>query len=103
MSHQIQLRSSLFGSTAASTVRSTIGSAIALSASIALIASPAKAADQALLDILLSNGAIDQTQYNELLSKEALEAADVVNIGFANGSGLNVKSADGAYEVEIGG
>ena len=26
-----------------------------------------------------------------------------MNIGFANGSGLNVKSADGAYEVEIGG
>ncbi len=55
------------------------------------------------LDILPSNGAIDQAQYDELLSKEALEEADVVNIGFANGSGLNVKSADGAYEVEIGG
>lgn len=107
MTHKIRLLSS---STTTSTnaavsslIGSSVGASIALSAAIALIASPAMAADQALLDILLSNGAIDQAQYNELLSKEALEEADVVNIGFANGSGLNVKSADGAYEVEIGG
>ena len=66
-------------------------SAIALTSAIALVTSTAQAADQALLDLLLSNGAIDPAQYDELLSKEALEEADVVNIGFANGSGLNVK------------
>ena len=107
MTNKIRLLSSLTttSTTAAvsSLIGSSVGASIALSAAIALIASPAKAADQALLDILLSNGAIDQAQYNELLSKEALEEADVVSIGFANGSGLNVKSSDGAYEVEIGG
>lgn len=67
------------------------------------LAGIASAADQALLDILLSNGAIDQAQYDELLAKEVLEESDVVSIGFANGSGLQVTSADGDFEVEIGG
>ncbi len=63
----------------------------------------AQAADKALLDILLGNGAIDQAQYDELLAKDTLEESDVVSIGFANGSGLQVTSADGDFEVEIGG
>jgi phosphate-selective porin OprO/OprP len=62
-----------------------------------------QAADKALLDILLGNGAIDQVQYDELLAKDTLVAEDVVSIGFANGSGLQVTSADGDFEVEIGG
>lgn len=61
------------------------------------------AADKALLDILLGNGAIDQAQYDELLAKDTLETEDVVNIGFAEGSGLKVTSADGDFELEIGG
>lgn len=61
------------------------------------------AADKALLDILLGNGAIDQAQYDELLAKDTLETEDVVNIGFADGSGLKVTSADGDFELEIGG
>jgi len=62
-----------------------------------------QAADQELLDILLGNGAITQQQYDELLAKDKLEKADVAKISFSNGSGLNISSGDGKYEVEIGG
>lgn len=70
---------------------------------IALTGSIAQAADQELLDILLGNGAINQQQYDELLAKDKIEKADVAKISFGNGSGLNVSSGDGKYEVEIGG
>lgn len=62
-----------------------------------------QAADKELLDILLGNGAITQVQYDDLLAKEELEVNDVANINFGNGSGLNISSGDGRYEVEIGG
>lgn len=61
------------------------------------------AAEKELLDILLGNGAITQEQYDELLAKEELEQIDVADINFGGGSGLNISSGDGRYEVEIGG
>lgn len=64
---------------------------------------PAQAAEKELLDILLGNGAITQSQYDELLAKEELAKEDVAALSFGNGSGLNVTSADGRYEVELGG
>ena len=76
---------------------------ILLSGFPVLVAGAVQAADKELLDILLGNGAITQAQYETLLAKEALEKEDVVQISFGNGSGLNVSSADGRYEVEIGG
>lgn len=89
----------------------TYSAALLTSAVIAALISPstALAADRALLDVLLSNGAINQSQYDELLAKDELEAKDVlgaediVQIGFANGSGLQVTSADEEFELEIGG
>ena len=63
----------------------------------------AQAAEKELLDILLSNGAITQEQYDDLLQKEELEQQDVAELNFGGGSGLNVTSGDGRFEVEIGG
>ena len=70
---------------------------------IAVLFSSAEAADQELLDILLSNGAITENQYEELIEKDRLIEADVAEIGFSNGSGLQIRSGDGNFEVEIGG
>ena len=70
---------------------------------IAVLFSSAEAADQELLDILLSNGAITEDQYEELIEKDRLIEADVAEIGFSNGSGLQIRSGDGNFEVEIGG
>lgn len=75
----------------------SIGGALFLSTTIA------QAAEKELLDILLSNGAISEEQYEELLAKEELEQVDVAEISFSRGSGLSVSSGDGRYEVEIGG
>ena len=63
----------------------------------------AQAAEKELLDILLSNGAITEEQYADLLEKEKLEQQDVAEINFGGGGGLNVTSGDGRFEVEIGG
>lgn len=63
----------------------------------------AQAADQELLDILLGNGAINQQQYDALLAKESLSKSDVAVISLGNGGGLNISTADGGTEVEIGG
>lgn len=70
---------------------------------LAAAAVSAQGAEKELLDILLGNGAITQEQYDELLQKEELEQIDVAEISFGGGSGLNVTSGDGRYEVEIGG
>jgi hypothetical protein len=44
---------------------------------LAALAQPAAAADKDLLDILLGNGAITQTQYDQLLVKDSLNASDL--------------------------
>ena len=81
----------------------TLLSQLFATATLALSISSAVAAEKELLDILLSNGAISEQQYDELLQKETLEQEDVAKISFGGGSGLNVSSGDGRYEVEIGG
>ncbi|MDG1024872.1 MAG: porin [Gammaproteobacteria bacterium] len=42
------------------------------------IATSSNAADQELLDILLSNGAIDQSQYDALMQRETLNSTDIL-------------------------
>ena len=48
-----------------------------LTASLGIAAS-SNAADQELLDILLSNGAIDQSQYDALMQRETLNSTDIL-------------------------
>ncbi|MDB3909730.1 hypothetical protein N9390_09400, partial [Gammaproteobacteria bacterium] len=48
-----------------------------LTASLGVAAS-SNAADQELLDILLSNGAIDQSQYDALMQRETLNSTDIL-------------------------
>lgn len=60
------------------------------------------AADKELLDILLSNGAINQAQYEQLLAKETLEKEDAQAIVKLDKKGFNVTSADGDYAFKIG-
>ncbi len=68
------------------------------------VSAPATAADKELLDILLSNGAITQAQYDELLDKDELKPADVEDIKVTlDKKGLNVKSGDGDFAFKIGG
>lgn len=63
----------------------------------------AVAADKELLDILLENGAINQSQYDRLLKKEAIEADDVDEIVTSlDSGGLSVETRDGDYSFEIG-
>lgn len=79
-------------------IRSTIAATIALSLPIA-----ASAADKELLDILLANGAINQSQYEELLKKESLDRKDVEDVVVKlDKKGFNVTSADGDFAVKIG-
>ena len=56
----------------------TRGLQILLTTALVAVTSGAHAADQALLDILLQNGAITQAQYDELLAKDTLSSDDLV-------------------------
>jgi phosphate-selective porin OprO and OprP len=82
----------------AGTIAGTMAAAV-------LGASAGLAADKELLDILLSNNAITQEQYDELLAKEALttEDAEDIVVSFGGGSGLNISADNGDWEVGIGG
>ncbi len=63
----------------------------------------ATAADKELLDILLSNGAINQAQYDELLEKEELTRDDVRKVIVTlDGKGFRVRSSDGAFSIRLG-
>ena len=75
-------------------------SQLAATGALALSSMAVQAAEKELLDILLGNGAITQAQYDELLAKEELEQIDVAEINFSEGSGLNITSGDGDFEVD---
>jgi spermidine/putrescine-binding protein len=66
--------------------------ALASALLVAATALPSAAADKELLDILLSNGAIDQAQYEELLAKEELTKEDAVAVTLDK-KGFRLKSA----------
>ena len=71
---------------------------LALSTSISV-----NAAEKELLDILLSNGAINQTQYDQLLAKESVEKSDVEDVVVKlDKKGFNIASSDGDYSIKIG-
>lgn len=75
---------------------------VILSLAGVLFSSATLAADKELLDILLSNGAINQAQYEQLLGKEKLDKADAQAIVKLDKKGFNVTSADGDYSIKIG-
>jgi len=85
------------------------GKILALAISTVLGSVSAQAADSELLDTLLKNGAINQTQYNELSDKEAVaakeEAKDWTNdVKVSVGEkGLKVESADKQFKFQFGG
>ncbi|GAB4359752.1 MAG: OprO/OprP family phosphate-selective porin [Methylohalobius crimeensis] len=68
---------------------------------MALMSQSAQAADKQLLDILLANGAITQEQHDRLLKKEEPLTKDDVEVSLKDG--LEFKTADGDFKMEIGG
>ena len=86
-----------------------------------LTASGALAADKDLLDILLSNGAITQEQYDSLLSAEEVTSADILGdtgasaapsaepeeemkppvVADHGGSGFTLETSDGRFRTEL--
>ncbi|MBT8446363.1 MAG: porin [Gammaproteobacteria bacterium] len=73
-------RSTIPNRTGSLSVQTTISAIRRGAPALALLslfaAVPAQAADQALLDILLGNGAITQAQYDSLMEKKSLSASD---------------------------
>ncbi|WP_051906529.1 OprO/OprP family phosphate-selective porin [Methylomarinum vadi] len=64
----------------------------------------AQAADKELLDMLLQNGAINQTQYDTLIKKETLSKKDVDDIKIKlNKKGLQFETGDGDFKFAFGG
>lgn len=71
---------------------------VALLGGAVAMATNATAYDKDLLDVLLSNGQINQQQYDKLMEKVGGDA----KVSLKNGH-LKVKSSDGEFSVQIGG
>jgi phosphate-selective porin OprO/OprP len=77
---------------------------LALGTAVSINGITAQAADKELLDILLQNGSINQTQYSKLIEKENISKKDVNNIIVKlNQKGLQVETADKKFKMKIGG
>ncbi len=85
------------------------GKILALAISAALGSVSAQAADSELLDTLLRNGAINQSQYKDLSDKEAVAAEEEAkdwtnNVKVSVGEkGLKVETADKQFKFQFGG
>lgn len=76
---------------------------LALGAVATLSSMSVQAADKELLDMLLQNGSIKQSQYDSLIKKETITKKDVNDIKIKlNKKGLQFATADGEYKMKIG-
>ena len=84
---------------------SLLSSSLALALVSAVPAAHAQGANKELLDVLLSNGAISQKQYNQMIGKAEAEAKAKEKEARAtlDQKGFNVRSADDGYAIKIGG
>jgi phosphate-selective porin OprO and OprP len=78
----------------------TKNSRIVLVAALLCLATSTQAADQALLDILLENGAITAEQHRSLLEKETLTSEDIIEPASAQTESTDTASDD-AVSAEI--
>jgi len=79
------------------------GQILALGVAATLGSINAYAADKELLDMLLQNGSINQTQYNTLVAKEAISKKDVNDISVKLGKkGLQFATADKSFKMKLG-
>lgn len=77
---------------------------LALVSAASMTTIPAYAADEALLDMLLQNGAINQAQYDVLIEKESVSQKDLDDVQVKlNSKGLQFQTADKQYQFKIGG
>ncbi len=84
---------------------SLLSSSLAIALVSAVPAAHAEGANKELLDVLLSNGAITQKQYNQMMGKveaEEKEKAKEAQVTLDQ-KGFNVRSADDSYAIKIGG
>ena len=76
---------------------------LALGAAASLSSMSVQAADKELLDILLQNGSINQSQYSNLLEKESINKKDVNDINVKlDKKGLQFETADKEFKLKIG-
>ncbi|MBY0226519.1 MAG: OprO/OprP family phosphate-selective porin [Hyphomicrobium sp.] len=82
-----------------------LSSSLALALVTAVPAAHAQGANKELLDVLLSNGAITQKQYNQMIGKVEAEAKEKEKEPEVtlDQRGFRVKSADDKYAIKIGG
>ena len=84
---------------------SLFSSSLALALVSAVTAAHAQGANKELLDVLLSNGAITQKQYIQMMGKVEAEEKEKANEARVtlDQKGFNVRSADDSYAIKIGG